>query len=120
MPLVCVGVRTDSITHTHSYEAWPTSAHVHWRSTQDMYYYALRVLHFSAFHVLQDSFLECTYLFDEDGTQVSITALSHCAIVEVFIQINITATYELQDTCVSLSLADVLLHMLCWRRSVSL
>ena len=38
MPLVRVGARTDSTSYTATREAWPISAHAHWRSTQDMLY----------------------------------------------------------------------------------
>ena len=38
MLLAYVGARTDSTRYTATREAWPISAHVHWRSTQDMLY----------------------------------------------------------------------------------
>ena len=38
MPLTRVGARTDSTRYTATREAWPISAHAHWRSTQDMLY----------------------------------------------------------------------------------
>ena len=38
MPLAYVGARTDSTSYTATREAWPISAHAHWRSRQDMLY----------------------------------------------------------------------------------
>ena len=53
MPLARVGARTDSTTRYVQLqrEAWPISAHAHWHSTQDVPYFAPRVLHFSAFYL---------------------------------------------------------------------
>ena len=38
MPLARVVARTDSTSYTATREAWPISAHTHWRSRQDMLY----------------------------------------------------------------------------------
>ena len=38
MPLAYVGARTDGTSYTATREAWPISAHAHWRSRQDMLY----------------------------------------------------------------------------------
>ena len=38
MLLAYVGARTDSTSYTATREAWPISAHAHWRSRQDMLY----------------------------------------------------------------------------------
>ena len=48
MPLAYVGARTDSTSYTATREAWPISAHAHWRSRQDNAVFAPRVWHFSA------------------------------------------------------------------------
>ena len=49
MPLVRIGVRTDSTTR-YSYNAWPISAHAHWHNVQ---YAPTRLAHFSAFTLHQ-------------------------------------------------------------------